>query len=66
MLFVQENCKGAGNLRKKREADLQREGDYIPDLIVVADRFVSNGPIHVEVKDSLLDFSPREDNQSCT
>lgn len=59
-----ENCEGVGNFRKKRDADLQREGDYIPDLVFVANKFVSNGPIHVEVKDSLLGFSPREDNQS--
>lgn len=44
---------------------MQREGDYIPDLVVHPDRFVSNGPIHVEVKDSLLDFNANKDEQTC-
>lgn len=59
-----ENCKGDDIFRKKRSTTLQREGDYIPDMVVHSDRFVSRGPIIVKGKESMLEFNAETDEEA--
>nr|XP_039267691.1 uromodulin-like [Styela clava] len=53
------NCKGSGDFRRKR--DLLREGIYDPDSLTHTNKFVSNGPIKVEMQEDLLEFGASAD-----